>query len=100
MEYLTYFGLFVVSILGMFVHFLKKNIKGETSTEIKSYFRDNFKSTLIALFFTGIAFVGAISADAINANRLIASILTAALIGYTFDSVANQWDKKSDKGDV
>lgn len=96
MEYLAYFGLFIVSLLGMLVHFLKKNIKGETSTEIKSYFRDNFKSTLIALFFTGIAFMGAISADAINAERIVASVLTAALLGYTFDSVANQWDKKTE----
>lgn len=92
-EYAIYSGLFFVSLCGMFIHFLKKNVKGETATEIRSYFHDNFKSTLTALFFTAMSFVGAIAADAINADRVIASTLTAGLIGYTFDSLINKWDK-------
>lgn len=92
MEYLIYFGLFLCSLAGMFVHFLKKNVKGETSTEIIDYFRDNFKSTSLAVFWTAVGFLTAISADAISNERVVASVLTAALIGYTFDSVANKWD--------
>ena len=93
MEYLIYAGMFLASLAGMFVHFLKKNVKGETSTEIVNYFRDNFKSTALAVFFTAIGFLTAITADAISYERVIPSILTAALIGYTFDSMANKWDK-------
>lgn len=96
MVYLQYGLLFLVSLGGMFIHFLKKNIKGETSTEIKSYFHDNFKSTITAVFFTGMAFLTAVAADAITIDNMVSAVLTSGLVGYTFDSMANKWDKSGE----
>lgn len=52
----SFTGLYIVALLGMVTHFLKKNIKGETPTEILSYFKDNFKSTLTAFILTSVMF--------------------------------------------
>jgi predicted histidine transporter YuiF (NhaC family) len=82
----TYAGYVALAFGGMFAHFLKKNIKGETLTEVKKYFKDNFRSTAIAVFGTVVGLVVAISTDSLN-------FVSAPLIGYTFDSIFNKWDK-------
>jgi C4-dicarboxylate transporter len=83
-------SLLIISILGMFIHFLKKNIKGETVTEIKQYFSDNLKSTFIALVATVVGtlafYFGARTGTGVD-------IISAFGCGYTFDSLFNKWDK-------
>lgn len=87
----SYIGYVVLAFAGMFAHFLKKNIKGETFTEVRNYFRDNFKQTALAVFGTAIGLIIAISTDNLN-------WMSAPLIGYTFDSVFNKWDSGKKTG--
>lgn len=87
---LTLPSLLIISLLGMIIHFFKKQIKGETVTEIKDYFRDHFKSTFIAVVVT------MISCAAYYFNLKTGTptdILTVFGLGYTFDSMFNKWDK-------
>lgn len=82
--------LYAVSLLGMIVHFLKKNIVGETTTEIKDYFRDHFKSTFIAFIATSLGFVVYMFTLATGQN---ADFLAVFAAGYVCDSIFNKWDK-------
>lgn len=81
---------FPVALLGMLSHFLKKKIKGESITEIKSYFGDNVKSTVLALISTIIGFV-------ILAKIGDVTVVSAFGMGFTFDSVFNKWDNGKGK---
>jgi Na+/proline symporter len=87
-------GLVVIGLLGMLVHFFKKQIKGETLTEIKDYFGDHFKSTFIAVVTT---IIGVITYKFSLGTGLPADIITVFGIGYTFDSIFNKWDKSNDQ---
>jgi len=92
---LDYLVIFVIGFLGMLVHFFKKNIKGETGTEIISYFHDNLKSTLTALIIT---LVGTSAYFLIiSANNQPADMINAFTIGYMFDSMINRWETKGAK---
>ncbi len=82
-------SLMFIAILGMFTHFLKKKIKGETLTEIKDYFSNNLKSTFIAFVATMIATVVAYFTMASKQPIDIAAFFG---IGYTFDSFFNKWE--------
>lgn len=77
---------FLFSILGMFIHFLKKKIKGETLLEIKSYFKTHLKSTIIAFIITSIGY-GFTAFYLEETNPL-----TYFLLGYMFDSMLNKWE--------
>lgn len=88
-------ALIVISLLGMFVHFLKKNIKGETTTEIKSYFSDHFKSTFIAATVTVISTIGLYAG--FSTGQPI-DIITVFLLGLGFDSTLNSWEKRAGGG--
>lgn len=83
-------GLVFIGLLGMIIHFFKKQIKGETVTEIKQYFKDHFKSTFIAVTMTFIGVAGYIFTMKTGQT---ADILAVFGIGYTFDSMFNKWDK-------
>lgn len=77
--------LLVCGYTGLICHFLKKKIKGETVTEIKTYFHDNIKSTLLALITVavGIYFL----------NDYAALTYAEAFgIGYMVDSILNKWE--------
>jgi len=78
----------LAAYVGMFAHFLKKNIKGETSTQIADYFRNNFRSTLLAVISTCFGFALLVITDSLN-------LISAFTIGYTFDSALNKWDDNS-----
>lgn len=82
---LFYLPYFLVSLLGMFAHFLKKKVKGESLVEIKSYFESHFKSTMLAFVGTFFGFVGLVAFGEV-------SYLTAPMVGYLFDSIFNKWD--------
>ncbi len=83
-------ALLAIGYLGMFSHFLKKNIQGETLVEIKDYFKNHFKSTLIAAISTGIGVIGYYYTMPVGD---VHDPIAAFGIGYTFDSFLNKWDK-------
>lgn len=87
---LAYIGYYISALLGMFAHFLKKNIKGESRTEVRKYFKENYRTTLYALIATSLGFAIVVMADQAN-------IVSAFGVGYMFDSAMHQWDSKGEK---
>jgi len=83
------YSLYVVSLLGMLMHFFKKQIKGETFVEIKSYFSTHLKSTIVAFISTTVAFLGYYFG---LSSGTISDIVAIFGLGYTFDSMFNKWD--------
>lgn len=79
-----------IGLIGMFSHFLKKNVTGETIVEIKDYFKNHFKSTILALISTVLTVVGYYFS--ISTGQ-VADILLVGSLGYNFDSLFNKWDK-------
>ena len=69
-------------LLGMISHFLKLEVKGQTFNDIKTYFGNHFKDTIVAtiatLFAAGLAFI------------MGQGLMAAFLAGYAFDSVFNK----------
>lgn len=91
MEFVYSFtGLYIISLLGMLTHFMKKNIKGETPTEILGYFKDNFKSTITAFILTSVMFVAYHQLFVTSAD--VKDIMVIFLIGYAFDSTFNKYE--------
>lgn len=82
-------SLYIIALLGMLVHFFKKQIKGETLTEIRDYFKGHFKSTVTAFIVTTIAILGYYFT---LSTGQMADIVTTFGLGYTFDSMFNKWD--------
>jgi len=80
----------IISILGMLTHFFKKQIKGETITEIRDYFKDHFKSTFTAIIITILACCAYYIEFKTGKPT---DIITVFGLGYTFDSMFNKWDK-------
>lgn len=87
MEILQFVIYFLAAMFGMFAHFLKKKIKGESITEVMGYFKDNAKSTLLAFMATVVGFVVLVQLGDV-------SFVSAFGVGYMFDSAFNRWDKK------
>ena len=82
-------ALYAISIIGMFSHFLKRKVKGESLTEIKNYFRDHIKSTLLALIATSIGFAGY---NFVLATGMPADIFAVFGVGYMCDSMFNRYE--------
>jgi hypothetical protein len=78
------------ALMGMLMHFMKKNIKGETLTDIRNYFKDNFKSTFVAFVAT---VVGTLGLYFTLSTGQVLDVISAFGCGYTFDSLFNKWDK-------
>ena len=85
----NYAVILVVGFLGMFAHFLKKNIKGESGTEIKAYFKDNRKDTYLAIIAT---LVGTAAYHLALGTGGTTDLINAFAIGFTFDSMLNKWE--------
>lgn len=81
--------LFIIALLGMFTHYLKKKVKGESLTEIKDYFRDHLKSTFIALVSTSITYVAYMFTLATGQP---ADVITIFGLGYMCDSFFNKYE--------
>ena len=89
------FVLYFIALLGMFSHFLKKKVKGESPTEILGYFKDNFKSTVIAFIATSIGFV-AYYLEVIDSNpEGLRDVITIFGLGYLNDSLFNKYESRS-----
>jgi cytosine/uracil/thiamine/allantoin permease len=82
-------GQYLICLAGMLVHFLKKEIKGETITEVKDYFRDHPKNTVIAFIATTVAFAAYHFQLSTGGNVDLIVVFTT---GYTFDSIFNKYD--------
>ena len=83
------FGLLIIAYLGMFTHFLKKKVRGESVTEIKKYFQDHFKSTFISAVATGIGFTIYFTA---MLSGTMADIGIIFGIGFMSDSFFNKYE--------
>ncbi len=79
---------FGIAALGMLVHFLKKKVKGESFTLIWHFFRDNPKSTIIAVVATLVGVAAYYTQLATGSN---ADLLAVFTIGFTIDSALNKW---------
>ena len=86
-------SLYVISLVGMLMHFFKKQIKGETITEIANYFSDHFKSTVIAFVATTIGFLAYYF---LLASGQKADIFGVFGVGYMFDSMFNRYETKDE----
>lgn len=83
-------SLYVIAIVGMLMHFFKKQIKGETITEIAGYFSDHFKSTVIAFVATTVGFLGYYF---LLASGQESDIFAVFGVGYMADSFFNRYEK-------
>ena len=77
--------LLVCGYTGLICHFLKKKIKGETVTEIKLYFHDNIKSTLLAFITVAVGIY-------FSTDYITLTYAEAFGIGYMVDSILNKWE--------
>ena len=77
--------LLVCGYTGLICHFLKKKIKGETVTEITSYFHDNIKSTLLSIITVAVGIL-------LAGNYITLTYAEAFGIGYMVDSILNKWE--------
>lgn len=72
----------VSGLMGMFVHFLKLEITGNTLSDMLGYFSNNFRYTLYALITTTMFGIGAWWMEQ--------GITAAFMAGYAFDSLLNR----------
>ena len=91
MEFIYSFtGLYIIALLGMITHFLKKDIKGEQPDEILAYFKKNFKSTVTAFILTTVMYIAYHQLFVVEAD--VKDIMVIFLIGYAFDSTFNKYE--------
>jgi hypothetical protein len=84
-------SLYIIALIGMLMHFFKKQIKGETVSDITNYFKLHFKSTVMAFVATTVGFL---AYHFLLASGQKADIFGVFATGYMFDSIFNKWDKK------
>lgn len=85
-------ALSAIAQLGMLMHFFKQKIKGESAMIILHYFKDNFKSTFVAIVSTQIATIATFFT--LGTGQPI-DIMAVFGVGYTCDSIFNKWDNKT-----
>lgn len=88
---LSKYGLLIIAMLGMVVHFLKRKVTGESADEIVAYFRTHFKTLIISLVSVWIGWIGYAS---LLATGQIADVFAVFGIGYMCDSIFNRYDKQ------
>ena len=74
---------FLVMVIGIIAHFLKKKIKGETIDDIKNYFRSHFRNTVISI-------IGAIFGFVLLVTTASLGIIASFTVGYAADSMLNK----------
>lgn len=85
-------SLSAIAQIGMLMHFFKQKIQGESISVILYYFKDNFKSTIVAIISTQIA---TIATYFTLATGQAIDIMAIFGIGYTCDSIFNKWDNQN-----
>ena len=86
--------LYVIALVGMITHFLKKSVQGETLGDIKNFFYNNPKQTIIAFVATTIGFIAYVAMLPVGTVK---DVLIIFGLGYTFDSFFNKWDNPDNK---
>ncbi len=80
-----FWAMYGLGLVGMFMHFLKLKVKGQSAEDIAQYFKENFKGTLTAIGSTGFAIAGLwATSDPVN---YIPALLASVPLGFAFDSV-------------
>ena len=87
-------ALFLIAYLGMFSHFLKQKVKGETAVEIINFFKDNLKSTINSIIAT---FILTLTFCLTLQTGQAADIMTVFLTGFGCDSALNKWSNEESK---
>lgn len=82
----TGYGMVGLALVGMFTHFIKKKVRGETVLAVTKYFTNHFKSTLIAVISTVVA---TLVYQHSMAEGGTADLLVVFFGGYNFDSFLN-----------
>jgi uncharacterized membrane protein YesL len=83
--------LIALTCVGVLSHFLKKRIKGETLTDIITYFKTHFKSTLLTIF-------GAVGGFVLLKEMGELGYFSAFSIGYMADSFFNKAEERVNNG--
>jgi len=83
--------LFVIAVLGMLSHYLKKKVRGEDLVDIATYFKTHLKSLLLSSIATAIGYASYMS---LLARGDLGDVLTVFAIGYMSDSFFNKWGNK------
>lgn len=87
-----FIAMYASGLVGMFMHFLKLRVKGQSAEDVLQYFKENFKGTLTAIISTGFAIAGVwATADPSNAVPLI---IASVPLGFSFDSVFTSGARK------
>jgi len=76
---------FIILTMGIFSHFLKKKIRGQTIASIKEYFKGHFVYTLTMVIAAIAGFIGLITTGSLG-------IVASFLAGYAADSIFNKAD--------
>jgi len=82
-------ALIIIGLCGMVSHFLKRKVNGETIVDIRNYFNNHFKSTLLATFVTILSVI--VFYFKMSSGTPV-DILFVGSLGYNFDSIFNKWD--------
>lgn len=85
-DLLIYLGYFALAFLGMLGHYLKRRVKGETFSDVRGYFVNHARESILSLIGLVIGFLAAYSTETLN-------MVSAPLIGYTADSIFNRWEE-------
>jgi len=83
-------SLYFVALLGMFSHFLKKNMRGETNTNVLNYFKDNIVSTVNAFIWVTFSYIVYLQ-NVYNSGGVL-DIAAVFMIGFAFDSLMNKYN--------
>jgi len=76
---------FVILVLGIITHFLKKKIQGENLDDIVTYFKSHFKNTVATIIAACVAYGSLVATTGL-------SIIASFTIGYAADSLFNRAD--------
>lgn len=85
-DLLVYLGYFVVAVLGMLGHYLKRRVKKETFKGIVEYFQTHARETILSIIGLITGFLLAYSAGELG-------LVSSFGIGYMADSVFNRWEE-------
>lgn len=80
---------FIVGLMGVISHFLKQKVKGETLNDIKGWFTDNPKETVLTLIAFIVSFLVLTQTGSMG-------YFTAFMSGYMSDSIFAKATKVAD----
>jgi len=70
-------------LAGILMNFLKRKVRGQATADILTYFKSNFRDTVVVILSAAIVFVVALETGTLN-------FLSAFTAGYACDSMFNR----------